>query len=739
MRWPRQDIPNIEKTPQWYKQCLDYGESMLKTQNNFTARMTRLYQSYNGIKTPISTQWLEKTYGAQNKAKYIAYRLGRTKINLLYGEWLKRPLSATVQTINSEAVSEKMQQFNFMKGAMIAKSELEEVRNKVGVDVMEGVPIPENEDDPIWAKMSFKDKSEDIMQIILDEQIKALHLKKKIGEMFRDVLITSMCYAKVEINESGDVEVYRIDPRDAIYEHIEGDDFLQKSPIKGCRQIMSVQEILRRFRLTKEQRDLLDSARQNPGIWVGVNGRSRGYMSMQGGELVCDVLHIEWDGMSADYYKNSPRTKAQMMLDPDEGSATIKLTDGAYENNVDMHNKNINKGEYTIDTTWHQVKYEATRIGGIIDINMQPKPFQPRNIDDPSYVLNSTYHGFIFGSVDGVRISLQQEIENFDNMFDIVMYQILKELAKYKGKSVTFDRAGLPEGMKVTEVMYRMENDSFLDYNSAAAGNFSGRNLDPANMFKVLDVGLSESFPSLLQMKQDIMNNLNQITGINESREGNIAASATATNAQSQIQNSRTITEPMFFGMNEFVQILLGSIVDLSAISWAFYKLEKGEQILGSAKHKFLQVTKEIGYKNYGVHIEDGSRYAEIRQRMNQLAEFSLNAKEIRPMDVLKLQLAETTAEMKQVLTQSWEQMQAVVQESQQRELQSQEQQMQMQQQTQIQLMQEDREDKQAATQADIVLAGQVQMQVDDNKAKADMFKQYQKTSGELINNNQNI
>jgi len=30
-------------------------------------------------------------------------------------------------------------------------------------------------------------------------------------------------------------------------------------------------------------------------------------------------------------------------------------------------------------------------------------------------------------------------------------------------------------------------------------------------------------------------------------------------------------------------------------------------------------------------------------------------------------------------------------------------------------------------------------MQIDDNKAKADMFKQYQKTSGELINNNQNI
>ncbi len=732
---PRQDIPNIEKNDDWYKRHLDYAEDLLKSYSATTSRMTSLYESYNGIKPPLSTAWLEKTYGQQNKAKYIAYRLGRTKVNLLYGEWLKRPLSATVQTINSDAVSEKMRQVNFMKGAMLAKQELLDVNEMVGVDVMGGVPIPDSEEDPIWQKMSFKDKSEDIMQIILDEQVKSLGVKGKIAKMFLDVLITSMCYAKVEINEEGDVKLYRIDPRDAIYEHIEGDDFLQESPIKGCRQVMTVQEILRRYELTKDQRDILNAARSNPDDYVGVDRMGRGYMNQERGQLVCDVIHIEWLSVSPEYYKISPKTKAQLELDPTEENYIIELNPEKYEENIELHKKNVAKGLYKIETKWKQDLYEATRIGGLINVNMRRKPFQKRSVDNPAYILDSSYHGFIFGTTDGVRISLQKEIENFDNMFDICMYQILKELSRAKGKVLTYDRAGLDAGQKLSEVIYRVENDQFLDYNSAGAGNFSGRNLDPASMFKELDLGLSQSFPFLLQMKQDIINNLNQITGINESREGNIAASATATNAQSAIANSRTITEPMFFGMNEFVQLLMKSIVEYSKISFAFYKIEKGDQILGSAKHKFLQVTKEIGYQDYGVHIEDGSRYMEIKQRMNQLAEFSLNAKEIRPMDVLKLQLAETTSQMESVLTQSWADMQKIIQESQERNNQMQQQMNEANNQTQLQIAQENREDGQQNEKDNIILDGQVKMEIDNNQARNKMYENQAKDQNNFLNN----
>jgi len=510
----REDIPESEKLkPEYYKRRLDWAEQILKDNSNTKDRMTRLYDSYNGVKTPESLAFWEKTYGKQNKSKYIAYRLGRTKVDLLQGEYIKRPLNATVMTINADAMSSKMQQRNFMLGAMVAKDELTAIKENAGVDIMNGAPIPQSEDDPIWQKMSFKDKQEDVMQIILDNQIKDLDVKRKLSTDFLNCEITNYSWGKVERNETGDIELHSIDPRNKIAVEIEGDDYYEKSPIKGARQVMPVQQILLRYELTKDQRDKLDEARIDPSLYIGNNGISRGYMTYENGHLLCDVIHIEWDSVTAEYYKIVPKTASQMSLDPSENTLTLPMDAKKYEANIEYHNKRVKNGDYQVVTKYRAEKYEATRIGGIIDVNCRKVMFQKRSVDDPSRILNSTYLGYCHGRVAGVSVSLQQVIENFDNLYDIVKYQQMKELARMKGKVLTLDRAGLGQKQKIEEVMHRMTNDQLLDYDSAAAGNM-GRNLDPSNMFKEIDMGLSKSFPELVALEQNIINSINQITGI---------------------------------------------------------------------------------------------------------------------------------------------------------------------------------------------------------------------------------
>jgi len=731
--WPREDIPQREKSkPEYFKKRLDYAEQLLINYNDSRSRMTRLYESYNGVKTSASLAWIERRYGKQNAAKYIDYRVGRTKINLLMGEKLKRPLSSTVETINRDAISAKMRQMDIMIGAMLAKDELRKLQS-VGVDVMEGAPIPENEDDPIWKKMSPKDKEEDIMQIILDNQLIELDVRKKMADCFLDLLITSMCYCKIEIDQKGDVELHRIDPRDAIFEEIQGDDYLEKSPVKGCRQTMSIQQILTRYALTKEQRDKLDNARLNPDMYLGSGGLGRGYMRMMNSQMVADVIHIEWDSVTPMYYKKSPKTKSQLEIDSSSNVYTLEMDARYYEDNIDMHKKNIERGDYEVETRYRITKYEATRIGGCIDVNMREKPYQVRSIDNPTDVMSSTYHGYICGTVDGVRISIQQMIENFDNMYDINMYQINKDLARAKGKALFYDLAGLPEGKKMKDVMYQVLNDGIVSFNSAAAGNFSGRNLDLTNAIKEIDLGLSASLEYSLRLQDNILNQLNQITGINENREGQIAASSTATNANSAISASRTITEPIFYGMNGMEKRVLTSIVNTSALSWAFYKVEKGEQILGTEKFKYLQASKELGYKDYGVHIEDGSRYMEMRKDMKELMLISLNAKEIRPMDAYKVLMSETTASMGAALESSWEQIQIAAAKSDQANNQVQQQIEAAKLQQQIDLAREDREDKQLATLTEIDASADAQIRIDDNKMKGKMFENQQKAENDII------
>lgn len=120
---PRQDIPEREKNEKWLSDHLSYAEYLLLNNNPNQARMTRFYNGYNGITNPQSMEWLTATYGAENKAPYISYRISKTKIDLLHGEWLKRPLISTVTTVNSDSVTEKMNQANFMRGAMMLRDE----------------------------------------------------------------------------------------------------------------------------------------------------------------------------------------------------------------------------------------------------------------------------------------------------------------------------------------------------------------------------------------------------------------------------------------------------------------------------------------------------------------------------------------------------------------------------------------------------------------------------------------
>lgn len=732
---PREDIPEKDKTPEWYKLHLNFAEQLLINYTNTSDRMTRLFNSYNGVKTPESLAFWEKTYGKQNKSKYIAYRLGRTKVDLLQGEWLKRPLNATVMTINSEAMSDKMQQRDFMVGAMVAKDEITTIKDKAGVDIMEGAPIPADENDPIWQKMSFKDKQEDVMQIILDNQIKDLDVKKKLSQGFLNLEITNRVFGKVERNEQGDIEFHNIDPRDAIFEAVEGDDYLEKSPIKGCRQVMSVHQVLMRYDLTADQRLILETARTGQGNYLGKDSLSRGYMTTNGsGDLFCDVIHIEWDGLTAEYYKVVPKTASQLATDSSETTLMLPLDAKKYESNIEYHDKKVKAGEYQIVTKYRNEKYEATRIGGVIDINMRKCYFQKRSVDKPSHVLNSTYLGYVHGRVAGVSVSLQQVIENFDNLYDIVKYQQMKELARMKGKILTIDRAGLGQKQKLEEVLHRMVNDQLLDWDSAAAGNLGNR-LDPANMFKQFDLGMSDSFQYLVAMEQNIINSINQITGINENRMGITAASSTATAQQSDISNSRTITEALFYGFSGYVNRVMKAIVDASAVSWAFYKTEKGEQILGSEKYQFLKVTPELGYRDYGVYIEDGSRYMEINQKIEAVMQMAINAKTIDAMDVMNVLLAETLAQKKTFLEEAMVRTQKIAQQQIEAQNQAQAQMQQQQLATQVQIAADNREDEQKNQKDNIILQGQVQVEVDDNKAKNEMYKQNLKASQEAVLN----
>jgi len=728
--FPDQCIPETKKDKTWGIKCVRYGISLLDYRDKANGKDSRLYKSYNGERTTESIAYITKTHGVESRAKFVSYKVSRTKQDLLEGEWLRRPLSATVTTVNIQAKSDKMEQMDLLVGAMLAKDELKTLKEVAGVDVMQGVQVPQDEEDPIWQKASPKDKQEEIMQVIINEAIPSLRLKSKFSDCFRDARIVAKCFGKIEINQDGDVDFIKIDPRDAIYEEIENDDFLEKSTIKGARRWMPIHEVLMKYTLSDVDRKKIEQCRDYPGT---AYNDSRYRFKPMNNQCMVEVVHLEWKSSKPSYYKIMPKTPNQLEYDSETPNITKEIPPEIYEKYKTKYDRGVENGEFEIQVKYEEDLWEGTSLGRMVFADIRRKPFQLRRHDAPAYIMDSSYVGCLFNTTDGVRISLQELMENFNLQYDICEFAIMKELNRVKGRILGFDLAALPKNKTVTKIIQEMTDDGIITLNSMAAGNVGGRNLDLKQLIQEADMGFSSSFPQYLQLQNQILANLDRITGINEFRESGGPASATLGTAQQGLQNSRTITEPLFYRMQEFVEKCMTRIVAATKVSYAFYKSEKGEQILGTDMFQYMKVTQELGYRDYAVHIEDGAKYNRLRDKMENWMEYGLNSKQISMADAAKFELAETTAEAKNILEEGFARIEALAMQSQQQQQQAQAQMQQQQAEQARQAALENREDIQAQELTKIQAQTQGQIEIDNNKATHKIVENRDKTQNNLL------
>lgn len=681
-QFPIQNIPEKDKLkPSWGAAHLDYAVNLLTIRNNMLSTMNRLYMSYNGEK--FEQEWFKnfsRTHGINNKAKLVSYRFSRNKLDLINGEYLKMSIKATVETENSQAKTAKFEHLNFMRGAMSANNAgvLDKLK-EVGVDVTEGMQIPTSTDDPLWEKMSYKDKNEEIMQIILNTSIKELGIQWKTAKNLLDVEIVSGCWSKVDVTDDGKIDLLVFDPRDAIYVEIENDPFIERSPVKGVKMRMTVSEVLQKYSLSEEQRKTVEAAQG--GVTQYVNNKRFATYLWKGGDLCVDVIHMEWISTRPEYFKLSPKTNNQMALDPSTPYYTLPLTIEKFEENpnnyfvLDINDKTdwsnilttVPNGKIAVIKKYKQDIWEATRIASCMDVQVRRKYFQIKKVDNKAYVNTLSYHGFNFQTVDGLRISLQETLGNFDNLLDITVYQILKELNSAKGRALFIDRGLLSKTQTAKSIIYNITNDGFETVDSTQDG-INSNGADLTKLIHQVDLGFSSSLPGLLQLKNELLAMMDRISGINENREGYTKASSTAINAQNSVAASRTITEPLFFHFNLYVEKLLMHICEAYKIKYAFFDVDKGKQILGDKKQGYLQVLESIGYQDYGVTLGDGSKYAELKQRLEGYIQLALNTKEITVLDAINAEVSETYSEMKTVFKDALQRVQDAAQQQAQQE-----------------------------------------------------------------------
>lgn len=760
--FPNQHIPNSKKNKTWVRLHRDYAVSLLSASSPRIARITKAMNGYNLRHNPMGVENLTAPYNKKsNRTNYVAYPWLRPKIKLLNNEFLLRPLNATVHTINQTAKNNKLDNYETLLGAVTAKKHIEKLREN-GVDPLEGMQIPDQVGEKEKAE-AFKDLNQDLMQTIIDEQIPVLDIKFKLAKCFLDLKLGGDCWGRVFVDENGDEQFSRIDPRNRVAEEIEDDTFFQRSPAKGHRELMPIHDILLSFKLTPDQQTWLESQRTS---YINTNvALGNGYTKING--AVCaPVIFLEWYSVEPVYTKISPKTKRQLAFDDSTDVVRMDMPISWYEKDEELHKQKSRifqekrkngtplngqpfiKGklnpdaDYDVEIGYREVAYREVFIGngenGIAVYSGQANseddcvvdlikmPFTTVRVDNKKDVYSLSYVGARFDVINGETVSIYEEGDRFAKVLDNIMYQMLKELAKFKGKAIFFNEDGLKKKATIQTVMYDVVNDGFTVFSPSAQGNATGRQMTPAELIQQVDIGFSESFPRLVEMKREMQTTLDRLIGINEQREGNTMASETATNAQSDKRASQVMTEGLFYLMGLFTNRVLDLLCETTKLTWGIYKKEKGRVILGDKLFNFMEITETLAQQDYGVFLADGGKEMRLREKWEQDAQAALNAKDLRFKDIVQSDMATTLVEYRDILLKAYDEMEQIRSASAAQEQQANAETQKRALETQIQIAKEDREDRQLNEKDNIRLKADEEIRIGKSlglhKAKNDLI-----------------
>ncbi len=669
------------------REMLDYAVNQWQSRSARRKRLEQLYNSHNGIINDHEIEAITKMTGQKSKTKYVKYRLGRSKLKQLHGEFLEINLTPTVSTTNRAAQNRKMEKYKAQLGLALSKAYIEKAR-AMGYDVFSGMKIPDLKDKQKWSVNNFKLENEIAMQTIIDDKLVNEKLKMQFYSNFVDMTIAAEIYGKVERNING-IDTYRaIGPKFAMYEENVSDLFLTRSPYLGEVRYMYPHEIAtdKEFALEDSQISLLKDEQS------GYSDADRdGSLEMIDGVPAIPVYTIQWKGLEPVYCRTSPTSGSEIPY------KRILSIDYYNENQKKLEKEDAEyfatHGTHILKKTYREVVWTGSKIGK----NIYTKARKENDIiqvlnDNGIYNAQFDYCGMLFNTVNGTRVSIQEIIYELEKVYDDIRFMINKELKKIRGSSLIYDDAFLPKGKRFTDVFHEISEDGVVRYNSSAEGNRSGTEADSNKVgIGVVNLGDNNNLIVLLNQAMDIERVMDRITGMNENRQGLAKATSTATANVNNIEASRSMTYDLFYFMSKYIEIVLSKLCEKTKINLIYKGEDYRQFIFDDDQIKYMILTKDLVFDNYGVSVTDGKKEREVLTKLEQLFPQEINAGQLTTKDVAKFYMETSFASAIKVLDVAFDRLQ----EAKMNEIKASQESANKQTEANVQMAREDREDRQ--------------------------------------------
>lgn len=518
--------------------------------------LRRFYAAYNMQLPEKDFTYVTNPLNSSNPAyknwpaKLRPYSIIRPNVDLLEGEYEKRPFNFTVKVNNSDAVNRALdEEYSLLLSSLEQQfiNELNARQANTGQPSQE-VELPAK----LKAKFSsnYKDEraimGEAALNIIIDD----LFLEETFKRIFKDWLIAGEVYSYKGV-QGKELTYERVSPLDFDFDKSPDTEYVEDGQWAVRRMWMTMADIIDNWYDELKDQDI-DMIQDTTGSYSFRTASSSGFGNNRVDEDLrrskIPVFHVTWKYL----------TKIGILSYPNPITGEIEQMEVP-----ETYVPDKAAGE-TVEWFWINEVWEGYRIFAGLYVGIQPIPMQ-RNKANNFSACKLPYNGKKFSEVHADNISIVEMGIPYEELHRVLHFNMERTIAKSKGKIVLLDQNVVPRQNGWTE-------EKFLYWAEANGWGMINRNqigVDRGyNQYQVLDLGLYQHIENLVEIMNFVKTEWDELLGITRQRKGKTEASETATGVSNAVYQSSVISERTFSRFEEFVQRDLLGLLDYSKLAW---------------------------------------------------------------------------------------------------------------------------------------------------------------------------
>lgn len=538
-------------------------------------------------------------------ARLRPYTIIRPNVDLLQGEYEKRPFAFVVKVHNADAVN-VVQEEQYKAILQSLQQQFINGLNKKGVETgqeSQSVDMP----DSIKEKISsnYRDQRAIMGEAALDIIIDRQRLEEKFRKMFHDWLVAGETFSFKGMR--GDKMVYEvISPLDIDYDKSPDVDYIEDGQWAVRRMYMTPSDVNDLFytELTADQIDVIEDENGHMtlrGIGTGMQSMVRDDRDLRRSKVT--IYHVTWKYMMKIGILSYPTEMGE--IEQMEVPESYKVDKEAGE---------------SVEWYWVNQIWEAYRLSDSMYFGIRPLPTQRNTVNNLSEC-KLPYNGRRFSDRHAQNVSVVEMGLAYETLHRILHFNLEKTIAKSKGKIVLMDKNAIPrkDGWDEEKFFYWADANGFalIDRNQPGADK-------QFNQYSVLDMGLYQHITSLIEIMEYVKKEWDELLGITRQRKGDVKSSDSVRGTQAAIGQSAVISERLFSKFEEFVRTELQGLLDVSKLAWVdgFQAVHQGDDM----RTTILQIDPSRYVEtDYGVDISRSARDLQnlemVRQQVQSFAQ----------------------------------------------------------------------------------------------------------------------